>query len=201
MKKSFFDDTNLEPWIVEDEKIVYEHPPWMKIVVQTVKLPDGQLIPDYLKLIAQDFVEIFAITVDGNVIVEKQYKHGIGEISITLPAGNIEPEERPEDAAARELREETGYEANELHKLGSFTVHGNYGCGTAHLFLATEIIKVAEPNSGDLEDMIVTEIPVSELKQAVLDGRVKAISGAAAILIAADPSLKFTNSGATFGNS
>jgi ADP-ribose pyrophosphatase len=201
MKNSYFDDTNLKPWKVVDEKTVYEHPPWLKVSVQSVELPDGQLVPDYLKLVTQDFVEVVAFTSTGNVIIEKQYKHGIGEISITLPAGNIDPNERSEAAAVRELREETGYKAGTLEKLGSFVVHGNYGCATAHLFIATEVVKVTEPDNGDLEEMIITEMPIAELKQAVLDGRVKAISGAAAILIAADPSLVITESGASFENS
>lgn len=200
MSDSKSDAKTIAPWVVEEERTVYEHQPWLTVMQQTVRLPDGRLVTDYHKLITPDFVEIFAISNDGNVVVEKQYKHGIGDVSITLPAGNVEKGELPETAARRELLEETGYTATAFHTLGAFTIHGNYGCAIAHLFMATGISKIAEPGSDDLEEMSVFLMPSTELKRAVLNGEVKSISAATAIMIATDPTLVFTSTGAKFGN-
>ncbi|WP_342822138.1 NUDIX hydrolase [Candidatus Lucifugimonas marina] len=186
---------------MDEETTVYEHKPWLEVSLQTVRLPSGQLVDDYHKVVTPDFIEVFAVSDDGYVLAEQQYKHGVGEVSLTLPSGNIEHREDPESAARRELLEETGYSASEFRKLGEYVVHGNYGCATAHLFMARGIKKVAEPNSGDLEEMWILKLRADDLKAAVLGGQVKVVTGAAAIMIATDPTLVFTDTGASFEQS
>jgi ADP-ribose pyrophosphatase len=200
MSESISGDGRLAPWSVESGRTVYESSPWLKVMVQEVRLPNGRLVDDYHKIVVPDFVEIFALCDDGNVVVIQQYKHGVGDVSITLPAGNIDPEESPEAAARRELLEETGYAGGSFQSLGVFPLHGNYGCGNAHIFMATGVTKTARPDSGDLEEMVVLRMPVLELKQAVLNGGVRIASTAAAIMIATDPTLKHLDTGVTFGN-
>ena len=76
--------------------------------VQEVKLPNGRVVTDYFQVKLPEYSVIFAQTGDGMVAVERQYKHGLGWVSLTLPAGAIEKGEEPLDAAKRELLEERG---------------------------------------------------------------------------------------------
>ncbi|HUQ16979.1 MAG TPA: hypothetical protein VM070_04250, partial [Candidatus Saccharimonadales bacterium] len=69
--------------------------------------------------------------------------------------------------------------------LGSFVVDGNYGAGTMHAFLATGARKVAEPESGDLEEMELEEVPWDEAIAALGRGELKQLASAAALALAA----------------
>jgi hypothetical protein len=121
-------------WKVLKEESVYEARPFLEVWQQEVKLPDGSIIPDYHRVWVIDYALIWAETSDGKVILEKQYKHGVGEVTCTFPSGGIEPGESPQLAAERELLEETGYTATAWESLGAYPVQGNYGCGRAHFF-------------------------------------------------------------------
>jgi ADP-ribose pyrophosphatase len=137
--------SSLKDWEVISHQEVYSDPPWVKVSKQEIRVSDGSLVTDYHHIDMPDHVIIFAQSADGRVVVERQYKHGVGQITLTLPAGGIEQGETALAAAKRELLEETGYKTEDWQELGSFTAHGNYGCGTAHLFLAQNAQCVIKP--------------------------------------------------------
>jgi len=168
-------------WKVAEEREVYSYKPWMQIFMQDVNLPDGRLIQNYGRIKTPDFISVFAQTPDGMVIVERQYKHGVGFVNLSLPSGIIEAEEEPLQAAQRELMEETGYHCDKWRSLGGFVVHGNYGCGKGNFFLAQNAIKVTEPESNDLEDMEILLLTVEELITALGDGTIATIGTVAAV--------------------
>ena len=100
------DDGSLKPWRVLQNREVFAANPWIRVSVQTVELPDGKLVDDYYHIDLGEYVVVFAQTIDGQVIVERQYKHGIGEVTLTMPSGSIDRGEAPLVAAQRELLEE-----------------------------------------------------------------------------------------------
>lgn len=178
------DKPNLYPWEVISSQVILESKPWMKINVQQVRLPDGQVVDDYHHISIADHVIIYAETEEGLVIIERQYKHGVGRVSLTLPAGGIHDGEEPLAAAERELLEETGYSADTWQELGVFVVHGNYGCGKAHIFKATGAKKVAPADSGDLEEMEILLMKPEDVSAALFNGDVALMGTAAAISLA-----------------
>jgi len=141
-------------------------------------------VDDYHRITLQDFAGIVAQAEDGRYLVTRQYRHGPGRVSLTLPGGALDPGEAPLDAAKRELREETGYEAPRWRSLGSFAVNANYGCGTAHFFAAEGARQTAMVNSDDLEDTELLLLSPEELRAALDAGEFAAVGAVAAILLA-----------------
>jgi ADP-ribose pyrophosphatase len=148
---------------------------------EAVRLPDGRQVDDYLQLYLPDFVVVFAETPHAQVICLRQYKHGPRRVTVTLPGGALEAGEDALVAARRELREETGFEAEGHRLLGSFAVNGNQGCGTAHVVLAQRCRQVGRAASGDLEEATLELLGRDALLAALLTGEVALASHAAAI--------------------
>jgi ADP-ribose pyrophosphatase len=177
----------LKPWQVLKTQEIFAAHPWVKLSVQEVGLPDGRVIPDYYQIVLQEYVVIFAQTADHQVIMERQYKHGLKRVSLTLPGGTIEPGEDPLEAAKRELLEETGYVAETWRPLGSYVISANYGCGRAHLFTARNAQSVAQPNSGDLEEMEIISLPLEQVIAAMQQGEVVSLGAIATLALAIHP--------------
>jgi ADP-ribose pyrophosphatase len=196
---SITDHGGLQPWEVLEERQVFEAPPWIKVSVQTVKLPGGKLVDDYYQINLGQYIVIFAQTPEGQVIVERQYKHGLGEVTLTMPSGSVERDESPLVAAQRELLEETGYVSDEWQSIGSFVVNGNQRCGQAHYFITQNARKIAEPNSGDLETMQILLMSSEDVLEALRTGGFKLLSSSMAVALVLNPSLAPTPGGCRIG--
>jgi ADP-ribose pyrophosphatase len=182
-------DHQFKPWQVLDSREVFQAPPYIRIFRQRVRVSDGRLVDDYHQVQMMDFVLVVASTPDGRILMERQYKHGIGDVTLVVPAGTLSPGEDPLAAAQRELLEETGYTAEDWRSLGSFVSHANYGCSKAYVFAAQQARAVAVPKSGDLEEMEILLLRPDELYEAVRAGQVRSLSAAAAIGLATHPGL------------
>lgn len=168
--------------------MLLSRPPWIEVGVERVELPEGRVVDEFLWVKTRDFAIVVAVTPAGDVILERSYKHGPRRVAISLPAGYLEEGETPLAAAHRELREETGYEADEWKALGSFTVDGNYGVCTEHAFLATNARRVRGTGTADHDDLEEIELLTLPLKEAIAlidKGEVAQLSSAAALALAA----------------
>lgn len=154
-------------WKLRQRRTVYQHEPWLKVHADTVELPDGRLVEDYHRVDMTDFAIAAAETGDGKFIVIRQFKMGVGAVSLTLPGGMIDPGESPVQAAQRELLEETGYIAEEWAPLHRIVLHGNHRCCEGHIFYARNARLVATPQSGDLEEMEFLLLDRTQIRQAL----------------------------------
>lgn len=177
-------------WQVLSTRLIYAAKPWVELSVQSVRLPDGRIVDDYHQIRLPEYCVVFAETAESQVIVARQYRHGVGAECVTLPAGIIEDVENPLDAMKRELLEETGYAADDWRSLGGYVPHSNYGCGKAHLFAARNARKIKEPCSGDLEESEILLFTQAELFHAISEGRVASLSMIAAVSLATNPHFK-----------
>lgn len=175
-------DNPFEHWTVLEEEELLRLGARLMVTRQRIRLPDGREVADYVRFVSQPAVCIFALTGEGAVICERQYKHGPGRTVLTLPAGSCEEGEETLDAARRELLEETGHTSDHWQCLGEIVTHANAGGGHFHIFLARDCCKVAEPCSGDLEEMRIETLELPALLQAMADGEMPLASDAAAIL-------------------
>lgn len=178
------DDAPL-PWETLARREVLDRRPWLRVWSEDVLLPDGRVIEDFSTIEMPDYAMVVALTDDGLVVAERNYKHGPRRVGLHLPAGYLEPGEDPLAAARRELLEETGYAAERWATLGSFAIDGNRGGGTGHFFLAHGARLVAPPDAGDPEEIAVELLPLDALLAATRNGEINVLSVAAAIGLAA----------------
>ena len=105
---------------------------------------------DYVVLDAPDWVIIIPET-DKKFLMVKQFRHGENGLSIEFPGGVVDKGESPETAARRELKEETGYKAEKLIKLGSCNPNPAIFSNHVHFYLAEELVKDGKQNLDDDE--------------------------------------------------
>lgn len=170
-------------WEVLKNELVLEYP-FMTVSIEQVRLPNGQIVPDWPKVHTRDYVNALVLNEAGEALILEGYKHGTGWSSWQVLGGYLEEGEDPMTAVQRELLEETGYSSDQWLYLGSYVIDANRHVGVGHFFCALNAHPVAEPNHDDLEDFELKWIPLRELKYALLDGRIAVISYAINISLA-----------------
>jgi len=118
-------------------------------------------------------VVVAAVDQDDYVYLVRQYRHAIGEWLLELPAGCLEPGEKPLLAAQRELREEVGLEAHDWRPLGAFFSSPGFASEELHAFLARDLTGVPQDPDED-EDLIVVRYPLAKLLEGeigICDGK------------------------------
>lgn len=163
-------DDLLKSWKTRASRQVFDAAPYVEVRVETVELPDGRLIDDYYQVNLSPFAIIVTEMHDGRFVMLRQYKHGPKSVSLTFPAGYVEPGEPALHAAQRELLEETGCVADSWQAMGVFTDNGNQGGSQGSFFLARGCRKVQGANSGDLEVMQEVLLSAQELDAAMQNG-------------------------------
>jgi ADP-ribose pyrophosphatase len=183
----------LRTWKTLSKKTLLQPNKFLTVESHTIKLPDGQIIPDWTWLIIPSAAIVLVRTVTGKFLCFRQTKYAVDGTTLAPVGGMLEPGESPLEAAKRELREEMGYASSNWVNLGSHILDPNRGIATMHLFLALDAKQVAEPNSDDLEDQEILLLTRAELEQALQAGEFKILAWSAVVAM----SLNYLN---TFEN-
>ena len=164
-----------QKWVSLTKETILDKKPWFEVFSESVRLPDGEVIPEYLGIEMPHYTTVFAVTEDQKIIVLRCYSHVIGEITLTMPGGMIEEGESPLECVKREFLEETGFIAKEWKPLGTLVGNSTRGCGTFHLFFATGAKSVQKPDSGDLEELELLLWSSEEIEQAIDEKKVQSL--------------------------
>ena len=175
----------IKPWRTVSRRVLLDRKPWFNVGEETVELPDGRVVADFGFIDMLEFAVIVPVTAAGETVLIRSYKHGIRGVTLSLPAGGFHTGEEPLAGAKRELREETGFEADRWEPLGRYVVDPNYGCGAMHAFIAHGARKVLEPNSGDLEDQELLVVPLADAIARLRAGEIVHLASVAALALAA----------------
>jgi ADP-ribose pyrophosphatase len=149
----------------------------------TLKTPDKR-VTKFDIIEHHGSVVIIPVDEQGNILFVRQYRHATRGELLELPAGTLESsEEAPESCAAREIREETGFAAEKLTRLGEFYLAPGYSTEFMVVFLATDLRH--DPLEADADEFLsLVAIPIKEAIQRAEGGEVPDAKSLAALFLA-----------------
>ncbi len=178
-------DEPLRHWTVRSSTYRVNEP-FLRVRSDTVELPDGTVIENYFVRESRGFAIVAALTPDRRVVLVRQYKHGIAQIVLELPAGMIDPDEAPAACAIRELAEETGYAGDPPRLLRTLFADPTSSNASFHVFLIENAVPKFAQSLDTTEAIVVETATIAELHAAVRDGRIASGSQVAAAYVALD---------------
>jgi 8-oxo-dGDP phosphatase len=162
---------DFEPWKAKASRHLIRDQ-WLRVRADDCITPDGAEIAPFYVLEYPDWVQIVALDADDHIILVDQYRHGLGVMSLELPAGAVEQSDpSPLIAAARELEEETGFftlEWQHIARLSPNPANHNNFC---HVVLARDVYPRSAPVDDPAERVRVVRLPISEAVQLAMSGR------------------------------
>lgn len=171
----------MKKWKILDSTYLIQTP-YMNLRRDRVELPDGAIVPDYHVVEEGDYGVVFALTPALEVVMVRQYKHGIGEVTLELPAGYIDPKDaNVAEGCWREFREETGYNAPSYRLVGNHLRHPTRHNNRGHLVIATEAYPDTAQNLDPAEAIDVLRVPIHEALDRVQSGEIVAVGTIASL--------------------
>jgi 8-oxo-dGTP pyrophosphatase MutT (NUDIX family) len=147
----------IKPWKVLETS--YFRP---RFRIDKCELGNGNIL-DATILEFRSWANIVALTTNGEVVLVKQYRHGICDVLLEFPGGVVEDGEDPVEGARRELLEETGYTASRWIQVGQIYPNPAFQTNTLYCYLALDAEKVGRQNLDAGEDIEVCLVQLDEL--------------------------------------
>jgi 8-oxo-dGTP pyrophosphatase MutT (NUDIX family) len=159
-------------WKVLSTKYVYENK-WFHARADSCELPDGRIIDPYFVVEIPDFCNMVVVTEDERIVLVKQYRYPVDQITYELPGGIIEKGEDPLHAASREMQEETGYTSEDITYLFKAAANPALNSNTALFYLAKGARKTTSQNFDPFEDLDVVSFSKEELKALLRENKLQ----------------------------
>lgn len=164
---------------VGDDQVV--HDGWLSVVRRRYRRPDGSE-SDWDLLARFVSVSVLALTPAGEVVAVRQFRPGPDAVVLNLPGGLVDEGESVQEAAARELTEESGYVAGSVEVVASFhpMAHGGW---VKHVAVARDCVPTGRQSLDEGEDCEAVLLTVAELRAEARAGR---LVGTDAVYLALD---------------
>jgi ADP-ribose pyrophosphatase len=144
--------------------------PWMSVCHDQFELPGGEK-GNYFYLHTRGSALIIPVTDAGKVLLVRQYRYLMKNVSLELPCGGLKDGQSDADAARAELAEETGYECSKLKKIGSFVPYNGLSDELCTVFLARRLNHVG-PRHDATEQIELVEAEPEEIDRLVRKGKI-----------------------------
>lgn len=129
--------------------------PWCTVRCDRVQLPTGVVVPEWYVFEFANWVNVIAITREGEFVMISQYRHGVKQTRYELVAGMCDEGETPEQSARRELLEEAGYGGGEWRQFMKVAPNPSNQNNFTYTFLATGVERISEQQTEASEDIEV----------------------------------------------
>lgn len=143
--------------------------PWFELVAKE-SAADSEAAPHY-SIQTRDYVTVVALTAAGEVLLVRQYRPAVEQVTLELPAGHVEPGESPEEAARRELEEETGYRAGRLEFLGRLLPDTGRLANRMWCYFTPDARRVANPPNAEGEPELHVCSSLDDLSRLIAESR------------------------------
>ena len=159
------------PWTVTAERTALQDR-WVHVTAEDCVTASGVSIAPFYLFHYPDFAHAAAITPEGRLVMVRQYRHGARRTSLEFAGGVVDPGETPEEAAVRELLEETGYAGDAPERVASVWANPVNHRNRAHTVLIRNARPVAEATPEPSEHLIVETLSWDEVRAKVAEGEV-----------------------------
>lgn len=174
--------TRIKKWQVLSRKDVSPSR-WFPLFVDKVKLPNDLIIEDYYVSELGDVSMIIPVTSDQKILFVEQYKHGVKDITLELPAGRID-KLSPLQAAEKELAEETGLKAQKMDFIGQVFVAPAKDSTRTNIFVAQGLKSEPGHQAEPGEIIYLVYLPANKINQCISEGKIKTADTIAALFLA-----------------
>jgi ADP-ribose diphosphatase len=156
-------------WNLESSRKIYSNN-YIELYEDVLNIAGKKKI--YTRAKRKNYSTIVPFVSNNEILVIRSYRHLINSYQIEAPSGYIDPGETPIEAASRELKEETGYKANNIISLGSYTLDYTMFEQVGNLFVGYDIVKESKQNLGTMEIIEPTIVTIDRIKQLLYDGKI-----------------------------
>jgi len=163
-------------WRIKSTKQIYSND-LIKLFEDTLDLDGEDKI--YIRAIRRNYSTIVPFISKNELLVIRSYRHLVDSIQVEAPSGYIEDAESPDQAAKRELEEETGYEAKKIVSLGCYTLDYTMFEQKGNVFAAYDLVdnntaegKSKKQSLGKMEKIETDIVTIDGIKQLLSEGKI-----------------------------
>lgn len=162
---------NPSKWKTITSEHVYETPIFKLLRHQREHEQRG--VRDFYVLNAPAWVNVIPLTAEGEVVMVRQYRHGIEDFTLEIPGGMVDPEDdNPMAAARREMIEECGYDSAEISELGRVNPNPAIQPNYCYSFIARNVRSVPLPEQAGAEETEVVRYRLAEIPGLIRSGAI-----------------------------